>query len=52
MWGELDENEDWIYIRGEGWLSCDIDGEHIWIYDESKWYPIEKNDKEVYIYNR
>lgn len=52
MWGELDGNEDHVYIYGEGWKSCDIDGGFIWIYDEKEWYPIDKNGKEVYIYNR
>jgi|GEM_PF-5974001 len=55
-YGELDDNEDWVYIYwvyiygGVGYKSCSIEGNHIYIYGK-RYYPIDKNGKEVYIYN-
>lgn len=52
MWAELDDDERYIYISGEGWKSCEIDGDHIWISDDGQWYSIDKDGKNVYIFNR
>jgi len=50
--GTLNESESMVYIYDDGeWKPCDIKGEKIWMSEESAWYKINKNGKEIYIYN-